>query len=154
MESLWTWLGTPPAKTDVLDLFGALCLLLFSSGFVLSAYISGPGADRVARDPIQVAGIRYWATIGLWVFGAGLFFLGVRLLQINPLSLGVPIWLIVCILAVVFAATRCTDWWLNVYRTERMRRSTVETISSRSDCGSGVTSPVTRPAGSDSAVPR
>src|SRR4029434_7456509 len=102
MESLWTWLSTPPGKNEVLDLFGTLCVLLFAPGFVLSAYLTGPGADRWAKDPIQFVGLRYWATIGLWVFGAGLFFIGVRVLQINPLSFGAPIWLIVSILAVVF----------------------------------------------------
>jgi hypothetical protein len=145
MGSLWTWLSTPPGTNEVLDLFGALCLLLFAPGYLLSAYLAGPGASRLAKNSIQFAGIRYWATIGLWVFGAGLFFFGVRALQINPLAFGAPIWLIVCVLAVVFTATRCIDWWLTVYPAERGRRFVVETVQSPSDLGSRVSSPASRP---------
>src|SRR5829696_7952636 len=76
MEQLWTWLSTPPAMGDVLDLFGALYLLLFAPGYLLSAYLAGPGADRLAKDPLQLAGIKHWASTSLWVFGAGLFFFG------------------------------------------------------------------------------
>ena len=32
MESLWTWLSTPPAKGEVLDAFGVFSLLLFAPG--------------------------------------------------------------------------------------------------------------------------
>jgi hypothetical protein len=154
MESLWTWLSTTPGKNEVLDLFGTLCVLLFAPGFVLSAYLTGPGADRWAKDPIQFAGIRYWATIELWVFGAGLFFIGVRVLQINPLSFGAPIWLIVSILAVVFAATRCVDWWLTVYPAERGRHFTVEAIHPIAELGSRVSNPASRQTIPDSTVRR
>jgi hypothetical protein len=154
MESLWTWLSTPPGTSDVLDPFGTLCLLLFAPGFVLSAFLSGPGADRLARNSIQLAGIRYWATIGLWVFGAGLFFFGVRLLQINPLAFGAPIWLIVSILSIVFAATRCVDWWITVYPAERGRRFTTETVHPRSDPGSRVGNPASRQSIPKSTVRR
>ena len=154
MESLWSWLSTPPGTNDVLDLFGTLCLLLFASGFVLSAYLTGPGADRLAKNSIQLAGIRHWGTIGLWVFGAGLFFFGVRVLQINPLAFGAPIWLIVCMLAIVFAATRCIDWWLTVYPAERGRRFTVETVQPRSDLGSRGGSPASRQTIPESTVRR
>jgi hypothetical protein len=123
MEPLWTWLSTPAAKDDVLDLFGVVCLLLFAPGYLLSAYLAGPGADRLSKDPVQLAGIREWASIGLWVFGAGLFFFGARALQINPLWIGAPIWLVGSIVAVIFAAVRCLDWWRTVYPEERARRS-------------------------------
>jgi hypothetical protein len=118
MESLATWLGTPPTKNEVLDPFGAFCLLLHVPGFVVSAYLAGPGADRLAKNPIQLTGIRHWASIGLWLFGAGLFFVGVRAMQINPLSLGQPIWLLGSVVATVIVAARCVDWWRTVYPTD------------------------------------
>ena len=40
-----------------------------------------------------------WAAIGLIVFGLGLFFFLIRLLQINPLSFGLRIWLWLSLLA-------------------------------------------------------
>jgi hypothetical protein len=154
MESLWTWLSTPPGKNEVIDLFGALFLLLFAPGFALSAYLTGPGAARLAKNSIQFAGIRYWATIGLWVFGAGLFFFGIRALQINPLSFGAPIWLIVSILAVFFSATRCVDWWLTVYPAERGRRFTVDTGRPRADLASRVSNPAASQVIPESTVRR
>ena len=154
MEPLWTWLSTPPAKGEVFDLFGVFCILLFASGYVLSAYLAGPGADRLAKDPIQLTGIRYWATIGLWVFGSGLFFFGVRVLQINPLSFAAPIWLIVSLFAIVFTATRCIDWWLTVYPAERGRRFTAEPVHPVSDLRSRVSSPASRQTIPDSKLRR
>jgi len=144
MEPFWIWLSTAPAKDEVLDLFGALCLLLFAPGFVLSAYLGGPGADRLGKNPVQLAGIRHWASIGVWVFGAGLFVFGVRVLQINPLSFGAPIWLLVSALAIFFVTTRCLDWWLTVYPTERARRLTADSIYPRADLGSRVSSAAPR----------
>jgi hypothetical protein len=140
MEQLWTWLSMPPTKTDVLDLFGILCLFVLAPGFVLSAYLAGPGADRPGKDPAQLAGIRHWAKFGLWVFGAGLFFFGIRVLHINPLWFGAPIWLLGSIVAIVFAAARCLDWWRTVYPAELARRSTADSFYPRSNLGRHVSS--------------
>jgi len=146
MESLWTWLSTPPGTGAVLDLFGALCLLVIGPGFVLSAYLAGPGADRLGKDPVQLAGIRHWASVGRWVFGAGLFFFGARVLQINPLWFGAPIWLLGSIVVIVFTAGRCLKWWRTVYPAERARRFAANTIYPLSDIGSHVSSTSTRQA--------
>jgi hypothetical protein len=154
MEPFWTWLSTAPAKGEVLDLFAALCLLLFAPGFVLSAYFVGLGADRLGKDPVQLAGIKHWASIGVWVFGTGLFFFGVRVLQINPLSFGAPIWLLVSVLAIVFVTTRCLDWWLSVYPVERGRRLSTETDYPRTDLGSRVGNPRSKQTIPDSPVRR
>jgi hypothetical protein len=140
MESLWTWLSTPPNKGEVLDAFGVFCLLLFAPGFVASAYLAGIGADRLAKDPVQVAGIRYCASIGLWVFGAGLFFLGVRVMQINPLSFGEPKWLVGSIVAVIAAAARCVVWWRTDYPSELASRVSARTMYPISEFGSRVSS--------------
>jgi len=154
MESLWIWLTTPPGKDGVLDLFGVLCLLLFVPGFVVSAYLTGSGADRLAKDPVQLAGIRYCASIGLWVFGAGLFFFGARVMQINPLSFGEPKWLLASMTAVVFAAARCIDWWRTEYRAERALRGPEEKIYTLADFGSQVGSASGRQSTPDTTAGR
>jgi len=140
MEPLLAWFITPPAKGEILDLFGVLCLLIFAPGYVLSAYFAGPGAGQLGTDPVQVDGIKHWASIGLWVFGAGLFFFGARVLQINPLWFGAPIWLLGSIVAVIFAAVRCLDWWRTVYPAELARRITMDSLYPRSELGSRVSS--------------
>jgi hypothetical protein len=139
MESLWTWLSMPPAKGEVLDAFGVFSLLLFAPGFVVSAYLSGPAADRLARDPAQHAGIRYCASLGLWVFGAGLFFFGARVMQINPLSFGEPKWLVGSVVAVILAAARCVAWWRTDYPAQLAHRVSAETLYPLTDLGSRVT---------------
>jgi hypothetical protein len=146
MESLWTWLSTSPNKGEVLNAFGVFSLLLFAPGFVASAYLAGTGADRLAKDPVQLAGIRYCASIGLWVFGAGLFFLGVRVMEINPLSFGEPKWLVGSIVAVIFAAARCLDWWRTEYPAELARRVSADTLYPLSDLGTGISSAPARQA--------
>jgi hypothetical protein len=149
MESLWAWLGTPPGKDDVLDLFGVVCLLLFVPGFVISAFMAGTGADRVAKDPVQLAGIRYCASIGLWVFGAGLFFFGARVLQINPLSFGEPKWLLGSVVVVIFAAARCIDWWRTEYH-----RAPANTVYPLADVGSRISGAPARQATPETTVRR
>ena len=140
MGSFWTWLNTPPGKGEVLDPFGLFCLLLLVPGFVVSAYLAGPGAHRLAKDPVQLAGVRYWASIGLWVFGAGLFFFGARLMQINPLSFGEPKWLLGSVVAVLFAAARCLDWWHTDYAAQLARRVHADTMYPRADLENRVSS--------------
>ncbi len=140
MESLWTWLNTPPAKGEVLDAFGVVSLLLFATGFVVSAYLSGPGADRLAKDPVHLSGIRYCPSLGLWAFGAGLFFFGARVMQINPLSFGEPKWLVGSVVTVIFAAARCVDWWRTDYPAELARRVSAKTTYPITDFGSRVSS--------------
>jgi hypothetical protein len=126
VDSLWTWLSTPPSKGEVLDPFGVFCLLLLVPGFVISAYLAGPGANRLAKDSVQLAGVKYCASIGLWVFGAGLFFFGVRVMQINPLSFGEPKWLHGSVVAIVVAAVRCVDWWRTEYPAVLSRSVTAD----------------------------
>ena len=136
MEPLWTWLSTPPAKGEVLDALGLFSFLLFAPGFVVSAYLAGPGAGRLAKDPVQLAGVRYWASIGQWVFGAGLFFFGARVIQINPLSFAEPKWLLASIAAVIFASVRCVERWRTDYPAELERRDSAETLYPIADLGS------------------
>jgi hypothetical protein len=140
MGSFWTWLNTPPGTGEVLDPFGLFCLVLFLPGFVISAYLTGAGADRLAKEPVQRAGFRYWATIGLWVFGGGLFFFGARLMQINPLSFGEPKWLLGSVVATLAAGSRCLGWWRSQYPTALARSGREETIPPRADLGSYVRS--------------
>ena len=138
--------------SEVLDPFGLFCLLLLVPGFVVSAYLAGPGAHRLAKDPVQLAGVRYWASIGLWVFGAGLFFFGVRVMQINPLSFGEPKWLLGSIVAIVFAAARCLDWWRTDYPAELSRRVPAETVYPLADLGRHVSSAPARQSTPETTV--
>jgi NhaP-type Na+/H+ or K+/H+ antiporter len=111
VDALWSWLTTPPTYQQVLGPLTALYLAIFSVGFVVSAYISGPGANRIDHDDARFDGVQRWATAGIGVFGAGLFFFIVRALQINPLSFGAPIWMLVSVIALAVFAVRFAVWW-------------------------------------------
>jgi hypothetical protein len=154
MESLWTWLSTPPAKGEVLDALGVFSILLFAPGFVVSAYFAGSGAGRLAKDAVQVAGIRYCASIGLWVFGAGPFFFGARIMQINPLSFGEPKWLVGSIAVVILAGARCVEWWRTDYPAELERRVSADTVYPLSDLASRVSGAPARPQKMPEAIVR
>ncbi len=110
MQYLWTWLNTPPAFPDVLDPFALAFAAVFTLGFLASAYLAGPAGETLARADREANVIRHWSTVGLWLFGPGLFFLAIRLLQINPLSFGEPIWLVGCVIALLVAALRFAAW--------------------------------------------
>jgi hypothetical protein len=111
VNSLWTWLNTPPGVAAVLDPFGLVFATVFGAGFLASAYLAGPGGNDLAHHDPQAQAIHHWANVGLWIFGPGLFFFAMRALQINPLSFGEPIWLVASIIALIVAAIRFAAWW-------------------------------------------
>ena len=115
MTEFWIWLNTPPTVDQVLDPFAVVYLVVFGAGFVASAYLHGPDAASISPNAIHRQGIVHWSHVGLWIFGTGLFFFGVRALQINPLSMGEPIWLVSSIAAAAVAGTRCVYWWRKTY---------------------------------------
>jgi len=61
-------------------------------------------------------------------------------MQINPLSFGEPKWLVGTIVAVIFAAARCVDWWRTDYPAELARRVSAETMYPLPDFGSRISS--------------
>jgi hypothetical protein len=61
-------------------------------------------------------------------------------MQINPLSFGEPKWLIGSMVAVIFAAARCVDWWRTEYPAEQARRVSAETKYPITDFGRRITS--------------
>jgi hypothetical protein len=106
---------TPPDASAVLTPLAAVFLAVFAVGFLVSAHVTGPAAVGIARNPVQLHGFRHWGGIGLWVFGAGLFFFAMRAFQINPLTLGAPFWLLLSAFALVIYAVRCLHWWRTTY---------------------------------------
>jgi hypothetical protein len=119
LDAGWSWLITPPGANNVFAPFGAAYFFIFSIGFVASSYLLGPGAELIAKNASKLEGLKRWATIGLWVFGMGLFFFGVRALQINPLWFGAPVWMVICVIALLAVASRFLIWWRRESGIER-----------------------------------
>jgi hypothetical protein len=111
MSAIWTWLFSPPGYSSVIDPFTAVFVLVGGAGFVTSAYLAGPGGDRIALSERHLAQLRGRANAGLWIFGAGLVVFGVRALQIDALTLGAPVWLVASSVAVVLFLASTVRWW-------------------------------------------
>jgi hypothetical protein len=110
-EAFGAWLVTPSSPANELDPVGLLYLLVFGGGFVIAAYLAGPATQHLAADPDQAALLTRRATIGMIVFGAGLFFLGMRLLQLDGLPFAWPIWLVASAIAAALYLVQSWRWW-------------------------------------------
>jgi hypothetical protein len=97
----WDYLTTVPGPNEVFGPFAIVFLVLFCTGFGLSVVVYNGWAKRWARDPVLHRMARKWSGAGLIVFGLGIFFFAIRWLQINPLNLGMRIWLWLSVIAVV-----------------------------------------------------
>ena len=97
----WDYLTTQPASGDVLDGFTIVFAALMLLGFVVTAYVHYRPWTRPFGTMFRRRSVLKATTIGMWVFGIGLFFFLIRLLQINPFSFGEPIWMWLSLLGVV-----------------------------------------------------
>jgi uncharacterized membrane protein len=97
----WDYLTTVPETTEVFGPFAIIYLIIFGFGFLASIYIYNDGARRYGTNAVQRRAMQRGSAIAMAVFGAGLFFFGMRILQINPFGFGMRIWLWISLLAVV-----------------------------------------------------
>ena len=111
MGSLLDWLITPaiPAASGaaLVLAFAAVCLL----GFMLAAFIAGPGAPRVTPDPELIDAVRERARAALWLTGTSVLFVAICLFQIEALWLSWPIWLILTAFVLLVFLIRVSFWW-------------------------------------------
>ena len=126
----WDYLTTAPAAADVFDLFGVVFLLVFAIGFLVALYLANAGASRVAGHPVARRTVRRLAGIATFVFGAGLFFFGVRALGIDPFTFGRPIWLWLCVIAAITLVAYCFYYLRTVY-PEQLRAHERQQIKQR-----------------------
>lgn len=97
----WDYLTTRPESGQVFGPFAILYLILFTLGFLVSLFFYNDGARRYVRHSVKLRATRRGAGIALVVFGIGLFFFAIRVLQINPFTFGMRIWLYLSLLAVI-----------------------------------------------------
>ncbi len=117
MDNPFTWdnLTRTPAAEDVFSLPALVYFVIFAIGFVAAAFLANQGANRVANHPVKRRAIQHCAGIAVYVFGAGLFFFGVRALNINPFSFGSPIWMWLSVIALIGLAVYCYRYWRTTY---------------------------------------
>lgn len=143
----WDYLTTQPASDDVLDGFTIVYAALMLLGFVVAAYLHYRPWTKPFGALFRRRSVLKATTIAMWVFGVGLFFFLIRLLQINPFSFGEPIWMWLSLLAVVALLVMIGVSW----NSSRVSAQTVVT-DSRGRVGAPQTSPATkRPVRRDKA---
>ncbi len=100
----WDYLTTVPGPNEVFGPFAIVYLLLFIAGIAVSVLLYNGVGRKLFPNPVLFNMARRWGGIGVIVFGFGLFFFGIRALQINPFNFGMRIWLWISLLGVAAMA--------------------------------------------------
>jgi hypothetical protein len=114
----WDYLTTVPETTEVFGPFAIIYLILFGFGFLASIYIYNDGARRYGTNGVQRRAMQRGSGIAMTVFGVGLFFFGIRILQINPFNFAMRIWLWICLLALVAMAGYFAYYFRTAYQAQ------------------------------------
>jgi len=89
----WDYLTTAPISDEVLGPFSTLYFIIFATGFIAAAYLYYRPWTKPIGTYVRRKTVRKASNAALWVFGTGLFFFLVRMLQINPFTFGERIWM-------------------------------------------------------------
>lgn len=140
----WDDLTSPPASADVLDAFTIVYALIMAIGFIGAAYLyyrpwTKPFGRYFRRRAVMKA-----CGIAMWVFGIGLFFFLIRLLQINPMGFGEPIWMWLSLLAVIGMAA-----WIVVQARKQTPPEPERPVAGHTRTSSPRVQPVRRPVRRD-----
>lgn len=97
------WLFDRPTVENANHWLALLSLALFAIGLVASGVISTrPSLPPFGNKHTQKFAIRACTIVG-WICGVGLFFGIIRLFQIDPATLGRPIWIVLTWIALIAA---------------------------------------------------
>ncbi len=114
----WNDLTTVPGTDDIFTPVSTVFLVLFGLGFLASIFLYNDGARRYTGHALKRRVLRRGASISMTVFGVGLFFFGIRVLQINPFNFGMNIWLWLSVLAAIAMVGYFSYYLRTGYRTE------------------------------------
>ena len=114
----WGYLTTVPGTGEVFGPFAIIFLVIFGVGFLASVFLYNDGARLFTKHGLKRRTVRRGAGIAMVVFGIGLFFFGIRVLQINPFGFGMRIWLWMSFLAAVLMTVYFVYYLRTVYRDE------------------------------------
>jgi len=95
----WDYLNTVPPSNDVVDAWTIISLVVFVVGFLLSGLVFFRPGMPPLRGVYSRSTIQNAAAAGTWIFGAGIFFFLIQLLQIDPFTFGRRIWMFLALIA-------------------------------------------------------
>ncbi len=107
----WDYLTTTPGSNEVFGPFAIGYLIIFLIGFVISFVAYAGWLEKSIKQPVIRRMIHTWAGWSLALFSVGIFFFLIRVLQINPFTFGMRIWLFLCLIALaVFCVILVLDY--------------------------------------------
>ncbi|MCC6704327.1 MAG: hypothetical protein IT334_05580 [Thermomicrobiales bacterium] len=95
----WDYLTTTPGSNEVFGPFAIGFLVIFLTGFIISFVAYAGWLEKSVKHPVLRRMSHKWAGWALSLFSVGLFFFLIRVLQINPFTFGMRIWLFLCLIA-------------------------------------------------------
>lgn len=113
----WDYLTSAPATADALNNLAIFYAILFAGGFLISSIVSYHPRTPFVAKYFRRRQVTRTANIAMWIFGLGLFFFIIRILQINPLTVGNRLWMILmAVLAIALGV------WVVIALARAMRR--------------------------------
>lgn len=100
---MWNELTSVPDSDEVLSLTSVAVSCVFALVFIAAAFYSARPSAKPLGEQYSRRFIRWSTTLLGWISGAGLFLAIIRFLQINPATLGLPIWSLLVFLALIVA---------------------------------------------------
>src|SRR3712207_4627794 len=97
------WLTTRPTSDEVLNGFAIVSLVVFTLALIASGFYSARPWSPPLGVPFSRGFVRRAASFIGWPAGLGLFFLLIRILQIDPATFGRPIWIVLSWIALIAA---------------------------------------------------
>ena len=148
----WDYMTTVPGTDEVFGPLAVVFLIVFGVGFLVSVFLYNDGGRRYVGHPIKLRALHRGASIAMIVFGIGLFFFGIRVLQINPFTFGMRLWLWLSFLAFlvmtayfVYYARAIYPDQLRAYEERRLKQRYLKPTAA----AAGVRATATGAAGSD-----
>src|SRR6478752_5193858 len=87
------YLSTVPGSGEVFGPFAIIFAFVFAIGFLACVIVYNGRGRSLFPNQVIFRMARKWGGWGVCVFGLGLFFFGIRALQINPFGFGKRAWL-------------------------------------------------------------
>jgi hypothetical protein len=100
---MWNDLTSVPDAGEVLSIPSLAVAFVFALVFILAAFYSARPRAKLLSERYSRRFIQRSSTLLGWISGVGLFLVIIRFLQINPLSLGLPIWTLLTFLGLLVA---------------------------------------------------
>jgi hypothetical protein len=111
----WDYLNTVPPSNDVIDGWSILLLIVFGAGFIVSSLLFYRPGIPPFRGKFRRKAVQFGAGTGMWIFGFGLFFFLIQLLQIDPFTFGRRIWMFLTfVVSICFLVAVAARYWQKV----------------------------------------